>query len=275
MPPRSDEELIAELGVRRERSWSIYDQPNLIRAGSVLVFLVIWEIYGRRTDPLLLTYPTAVARAAWELVRTGELFRQAAISLGALALAFTLSVVVGVGLGLVMGRSRVAEAAFNPHINALYATPQVALAPLMMLWLGLGFIVKVAMIFLFAVFPILINTAAGVRNVSGGMVEVGRAYLASDRQLLCKVIAPAALPFIMAGIRLAISRALVGMIVGELFTAITGLGSMLVLFGNLFETARMFVVIMVLALLGVGLTQAALALERRLAQWKETERAVQ
>jgi NitT/TauT family transport system permease protein len=275
MPPRSDEELIAELGLRRERSWSIYDQPNLIRTASVLVFLGVWEIYGRRTDPLLLTYPTAVARAAWELVRTGELFIQAAISLGGLAVAFVLSVVVGVGLGLAMGRSRVAEAALNPHINALYATPQVALAPLMMLWFGLGFTVKVAMIFLFAVFPILINTAAGVRNVSGGMVEVGRAYLASDRQLLLKVIVPAALPFIMAGVRLAISRALVGMIVAELFTAITGLGSMLVLFGNLFETARMFVVILVLALLGVGLTQAALALERRLARWKETERAVQ
>ena len=275
MPQRSDDELIAELGLRREHSWSLYDHPNLIRAASVLTFLAIWEVYGRRTDPILLTYPTAVVRAAWELVRTGEIFKQAVVSLGGLAVGFGLAVVLGVGLGLTMGRSREAEAALDPHINALYATPQVALAPLMMLWFGLGLTVKVAMIFLFAVFPILINTAAGVRNVSGSMVEVGRAYLASNRQLLFKVIAPAALPFIMAGIRLAISRALVGMIVGELFTAITGLGAMLVLFGNLFETAKMFVVIIVLALLGAGLTQAALALERRLAKWKETERAVQ
>ncbi len=275
MPPRSDEELIAALGLRRERVWSLYHHPNLIRAASVLVFLGVWEVYGRRTDPILLTYPTAVVRVAWELVRSGEIFKQAVVSLGGLAVGFGLALVLGVGLGLAMGRSRVAEAALNPHINALYATPQVALAPLMMLWFGLGFTVKVAMIFLFAFFPILINTAAGVHNVSGGMVEVGRAYLASDRQLLFKVIAPAALPFIMAGVRLAISRALVGMIVGELFTAITGLGSMLVLYGNLFETAKMFVVIVVLALLGVGLTQAALALERRLAKWKETERAVQ
>ena len=275
-PPVRDENeaLIAELGLRRDRPWVLTDHPHLIRAASVLVFLAAWEVYGRRTDPILLTYPTAVVRAAFDLIRTGEIFRQALVSLGGLAVGFGASVVLGVGLGLAMGRSRAAEAALDPHINALYATPQVALAPLLMLWFGLGFAPKVVMIFLFAFFPILINTAAGVRNVGGGMVEVGRAYLASPRQLLCKVIAPAALPFIMAGIRLAVGRALVGMIVGELFTAITGLGAMLVLFGNLFETAKMFVVIMVLALLGWSLTQAVLVLERRLARWKETERAV-
>jgi len=275
MPPATDEQIIAELGLRRDRAWSLYEHPNLIRAISVVSFLALWEVYGRRIDPLLLTYPTAVARSAWELARSGKIFVQAGVSLAGLAVGFGLAVIVGIALGVLMGRSRVAEAALNPHVDALYATPQVALAPLMMLWFGLGFTVKVAMIFLFAVFPVLINTAAGVRNVSGGLVEVGRAYLASERQLLFKVTLPAALPFIMAGIRLAISRALVGMIVGELFTAITGLGSLLVLFGNLFETASMFVVIVVLALLGVSLTQAALALERRLAQWKETERAVQ
>jgi NitT/TauT family transport system permease protein len=273
--PDDQEQLIAALGIPRQRPWSIYHHPNLIRAASVLVFLIAWEIYGRRTDPLLLTYPIAIARSAFELVRSGELFRQALVSLGGLAVGFGASVVFGVGIGLAMGRSRVAEAALNPHINALYATPQVALAPLLMLWFGLGFTVKVMMIFLFAFFPILINTAAGVRNVSAGMVEIGRAYMASDRQLLWKVIAPAAVPYIMTGIRLAVGRALVGMIVGELFTAITGLGSMLVLFGNLFETAKMFVVILVLALLGWSLSQAALVLERRLARWKESERAVQ
>jgi NitT/TauT family transport system permease protein len=105
------------------------------------------------------------------------------------------------------------------------------------------------------------------------MVEVGRAYLASDRQILFKVLFPAALPFIAAGVRIAVGRAVVGMIVAELFTAITGLGAMLTLYGNLFETAKMFVVIVVLGLLGLGLIRAVQALEGRLAQWKETERA--
>jgi ABC-type nitrate/sulfonate/bicarbonate transport system permease component len=270
----TDEQIIAELGLRRERPWSIYDYPNLIRAASVLCFLSAWEIYGRRTDPLLLTYPTAVLSAALQLIGTGELPRQLMASLLTLGVGFVLSVVLGVGLGLIMGRSRIAEAALDPHMNALYATPQVALIPLFMMWFGLEFAVKVVIIFLFAFFPILINTASGVRNVSASTIEVGRAYMASERQILLKVVFPAALPFIMAGVRLAIGRAIVGMVVAELFTAITGLGAMLTLYGNLFETAKMFVVIIVFGLLGVALIRATQALENRMARWKETERAL-
>jgi ABC-type nitrate/sulfonate/bicarbonate transport system permease component len=271
----TDEQIIAELGLRRERPWSIYDYPNLIRAASVLGFLSAWEIYGRRTDPLLLTYPTAVLSAALQLVGTGELPRQLMASLLTLGVGFVLSVVLGVGFGLVMGRSRIAEAALDPHMNALYATPQVALIPLLMMWFGLGFTIKAVIIFLFAFFPILINTASGVRNVGASMVEVGRAYMASHRQVLLKIIFPAALPFIMAGVRIAVGRAIVGMVVAELFTAITGLGAMLTLYGNLFETAKMFVVIIVFGLLGVALIRATQALENRMGRWKETERAVQ
>jgi len=274
MTEAADEQLIDELGLRHERRWSVYDHPNLIRTASVIVFLILWEIYGRRTDPILFTYPTAIAVAFWKLLISGELAHQLLVSLSALASGFGASLVLGVILGLAMGRSRLAEAALQPHINALYATPQVALTPLLMMWLGLGFAVKVAVVFLFAFFPILINTASGAKNVSASMVEVGRAYLAPPRQILFKIVFPAALPFIMAGVRIAIGRGLVGMIVAELFTAITGLGAMLSLYGNIFETAKMFVVIIILALLGIGLIHASQALERKLATWKETERAV-
>ena len=271
-PP--DEEIIEQLGLRRERRWSIYDHPNLVRATSVTIFLLLWEYFGRRTDPLLFTYPTAIAEAFVKLIASGELIKQLAVSLSALTVGFIASLVFGVGLGVVLGMSRTAEAFFEPPVNALYATPQVALTPLLMMWLGLGFSVKVAVVFLFAFFPILINTASGAKNVSAAMVEVARAYLAPPRQILFKVICPAALPFIMAGVRIAIGRALVGMIVAELFTAITGLGAMLSLYGNIFETAKMFVVIVVLAGLGVSLVRLTQALERKLATWKETERAI-
>jgi NitT/TauT family transport system permease protein len=270
----SDEQLINELGLRRQHRWSFYDHPNLIRWISVAMFLTLWEIYGRRTDPILFTYPTAVMLAFWELLLSGELVRQMLVSLGALAAGFGLSLFLGVVLGLAMGRSRLAEAIFEPHVNALYATPQVALTPLLMMWLGLGFGVKVAVVFLFAFFPILINTASGAKNVSASMVEVGRAYLASRRQVLLKIVFPAALPFIMAGVRIAVGRGLVGMIVAELFTAITGLGAMLSLYGNIFETAKMFVVIITLAVLGISLIHLTQMLERKIALWKETERAV-
>ena len=274
MTSASDEQLINELGLRRRHRWSLYDHPNLIRAASILFFLVVWEIYGRETDPILFTYPTAVVEAFFKLLASGELPRQMAVSLGALAAGFGLSLILGVGLGLAMGRSRLAEAIFEPHVNALYATPQVALTPLFMMWFGLGFAVKVAVVFLFAFFPILINTASGAKNVSASIVEVGRAYQASRRQIMFKIVFPAALPFIMAGVRIAVGRGLVGMIVAELFTAITGLGAMLSLYGNIFETAKMFVVIIVLAGLGIGLIHATQMLERKMARWKESERAV-
>ena len=274
MTSASDEQLINELGLRRRHRWSLYDHPNLIRAASILFFLVVWEIYGRETDPILFTYPTAVVEAFFKLLASGELLRQVAVSLGALAAGFGLSLILGVGLGLAMGRSRLAEAIFEPHVNALYATPQVALTPLFMMWFGLGFAVKVAVVFLFAFFPILINTASGAKNVSASIVEVGRAYQASRRQIMFKIVFPAALPFIMAGVRIAVGRGLVGMIVAELFTAITGLGAMLSLYGNIFETAKMFVVIIVLAGLGIGLIHATQMLERKMARWKESERAV-
>ncbi|HEX9142667.1 MAG TPA: ABC transporter permease [Candidatus Binatia bacterium] len=274
MAQLTDEQLIDQLGLRRERRWSLYDHPNVIRAASVLIFLAGWEFYGRRTDPLLFTYPTAIAVAFWKLLWSGELIRQLLVSLSALAAGFALSVILGVALGLAMGRSRIAEALFEPHVNALYATPQVALTPLLMMWLGLGFAVKVAVVFLFAFFPVLINTASGAKNVSASMIEVGQAYLASRRQIMFKVVLPAALPFVMAGVRIAVGRAVVGMIIAELFTAITGLGAMLALYGNIFETAKMFVVIIVLAVLGVSLIHSAQMLERKMAQWKETERAL-
>jgi NitT/TauT family transport system permease protein len=270
----TDEQIIEELGLRRERRWSIYDYPNLIRLVSVTVFMLLWEYFGRKTDPILFTYPTAVAEAFVKLIASGELLKQLAVSLSALAVGFLVSLALGVALGLVLGMSRTVEAFCEPIINALYATPQVALTPLLMMWLGLGFSVKVAVVFLFTFFPILINTASGAKNVSAAMVEVARAYLAPPPQILFKVICPAALPFIMAGVRIAIGRALVGMIIAELFTAITGLGAMLSLYGNIFETAKMFVVIVVLAVLGVGLIRATQWLERRLATWKETERAI-
>jgi NitT/TauT family transport system permease protein len=274
MASQTDEQIVEELRLRQERGWSLNDHPNSVRAMSIAIFLAVWEFFGRRTDPILFTYPTAIGEAFWQLLVSGELIRQLAVSLGALIVGFAASLALGVILGLVMGRSRIAEAMLEPHINALYATPQVALTPLLMMWFGLGFTVKVAVIFLFAFFPILINTAIGAKNVSASLVEVARAYLAPSRQILFKIICPAALPFVMAGVRIGIGRALVGMIVAELFTAITGLGAMLSLYGNIFETAKMFVVIMILAFLGIGLIHATQALERRLATWKETERAV-
>jgi NitT/TauT family transport system permease protein len=172
-----------------------------------------------------------------------------------------------------MGRYRFLDQLLDMQISALYATPNVALIPLIILWFGLGMTSKVFIIFLSGFFPIVINTHAGVRNVGRGLVEVALAEAASQLQIFTKIVIPASMPFIATGIRLAMGRAVVAMVVAEMFTAVGGLGGAIINYGNAFATAKLFVVIIVLALLGVTLTESVRWIERRIAPWKETERA--
>src|SRR5258708_40280432 len=150
----TNEQIIEELGLRRERRWSIYDHPNLIRLASVTVFLLLWEFFGRKTDPILFTYPSAVAEAFVKLIVSGELIKQLAVSLSALAVGFIASLVLGVAFGLISGMSRTVEAFFAPLINALYAPPRVALTPLLMMWLALRSPVHTRGGFLLPFFPV-------------------------------------------------------------------------------------------------------------------------
>ena len=201
------------------------------------------------------------------------LFGATVQSLTALAIGFAVSIVSGIGIGLLMGRYRTVYYALDPFVIALYNTPSVAVIPLIQLWFGLGLQAKVVIVIMSAFFPIVINTFAGVRNTSRGSVDVVRAFGASERQVLTKVVLPGAVPFIMAGLRLAVGRAVIGVVVAEFFTAVTGLGGLIIVFSNSFATARLFVPVITLVVLGLVLTQAARALESRFATWKETERA--
>jgi NitT/TauT family transport system permease protein len=265
--------LIRGVPPPRRGGFRLGDHPNIIRATTVGIFLIAWEIYGRSLNPIFLTYPVAIVGAAAELISTGELLAAVLKSLQGLAIGFSLAIVLGITLGVLMGRYRTVYYALDPFVVALYATPGVALIPLIMLWFGLGLAAKVVIITEACFFPIVINTLAGVRNVSRANVDVARAYGASDRQVMRMVILPSALPFIMAGIRLAVGRGVIGMVVAEFFTALSGIGSLIIVFSNAFATAKLFVPVITLSLLGVSLTGLAQLLERRLAPWKESERA--
>jgi NitT/TauT family transport system permease protein len=154
------------------------------------------------------------------------------------------------------------------YINALYATPMVAVVPLIVLWFGFGIPAKVVIVFLFMIFPILINTQQGVKHVDGGLMEVARSFCSTESQLWRDLVLPSALPFIAAGLRLAIGRGLVGMVIAEFYTSIAGLGYMIVRYANAFETAKLFVPIVVLMAMGILLVQGARALELRIAPWQ-------
>lgn len=249
------------------------EHPNGVRTLSVAGFLVIWEYVGRQMDPIFMTYPTAVARVSVELIASGELLEAIALSLISFGIGLGISIVAGIAIGLLIGQFWVFEYTLDPYINAINAIPRVALVPLIILWFGLDFQGKIVIVVSIAIFPVIINTYAGVKDVRGALLEIGRAYAATERQVFFKIVLPAALPFIMAGIRLAVGLGLIGMIVAEFFTAIKGLGGLIILYSNSFATAKLFVPIVVVGLMGIGLTHAVLYLEHRLAPWRQSERA--
>ena len=246
--------------------------PNAIRTASVAVFFVIWEYYGRRMDPIFMAPPSAIFGAAVTLIQSGALEKAMVQTLWPFAVGMALTVVVGILLGIVMAQWRTFEYVLDPFINALYAIPRIALVPLIILWAGLEFAGKVTILVSVAIFPITVNTYAGIRDVRGSMLEIGRAYGATEWQIFWKIVLPAAVPFIMAGVRLAVGLAIIGIIVAEFFTAISGLGGMIVEYANVFATAKLFVPIIVIALIGVILTELVMWLERRMSRWRTLER---
>jgi NitT/TauT family transport system permease protein len=240
----------------------------IITACSVLVLLTVWEILGRDVNPVFGSYPSAIAEAAWQLARTGKLWVAMLDSLRPFLLGYALAILIGVPIGLLTGRFRTVEAAIGIYITAGYAMPLVALVPLLVLWFGLGFAVKVAIIFLMSVFPICINTWVGVTAVPKALIEVGKSFVAPDSVILRRIVLPATLPYIMAGIRLAVGRAVVAMVIAEFFTSISGLGAIIITSANNFDTATMFVPIVILMVMAIGLTYLIGAIERRVAPWQ-------
>jgi NitT/TauT family transport system permease protein len=269
-----EQQALAELDLVRQKPFRLVDHLGLVRWVSVFGAILLWEVFGRDVNPLFLSYPSAIARAAVQLVGAGQFTQQALNSLQVYFIGLAGALVVGIVLGLLMGRYRLAEYILDPFVYALDATPRVALIPILLLWFGLGAPAKIAVVFLSGVFPVLMNTFSGVRTVSSGLVEVGRAYGAGEGKIFTKIIMPASLPFIMAGVRLAVGRALIGIITAEMFAAVTGLGALLVRYSSALATDKFFVPVIFLALLGVILTRAVEYLEKRFAPWKETERAL-
>ena len=274
---RADGTLMADIAEPQKKSAAVSNNETaerrqtpswVITVASVAVVLIIWEIFGRQINPVFGSYPTAIAAAFWELLISGQLGAALYDSLRPFVLGYGLAIVVGIPVGLVVGRFRVAEAALGLYVTAGYAMPLVALVPLLILWLGLGFAVKVAVVFLMSLFPIIINTWLGVVAVPKTLIEVGKSFVAPDLVILRRIILPATLPYIMAGIRLAVGRAVVAMVIAEFFTTISGLGAVIINSANNFDTATMFVPIIILMVMAIGLNWLIGWVERRVAPWQ-------
>ncbi len=241
----------------------------IIRIVSLAVVLGAWEYVGRQINPVLFTYPTAVAIAAVKMIMSGELWRYLSQSLIVLSAGLGLSTFFGIALGLTMARFWVIDIALDTYITALYSVPTVALVPVLVLWIGFETSAKIVIVFFFTFFPLVINTYQGVKNVDARLIEVGRAFRCSEGQLWVNIILPATVPFIVAGLRLAIGRGLIGMVLADLYTAITGIGYLISRYASIYRTDAMFVPVVTLGVLGISLTSLLRFVERRVAPWTQ------
>jgi NitT/TauT family transport system permease protein len=245
-------------------------RPLLLGATSFLVLLVGWQLIVEwgLVDGFLVGSPTKVADSLSEQLSSGVLLQNLKISAIELAVGFAIATVLGVGLGILMGWYDTLNDAFDPFVWLGYASPLVALYPVFLLIFGLGTPTVIAIAVLLAVFPILINTRSGVHEVDPKLIQAARSFGATDRQLFRKVVLPASLPLVMAGLRLGIGRALVGVVVGEFFVGDKGLGYSIAYYAGLLRTTDMIAAVVVIGVLGVLLTQILSVLERRIDAWR-------
>lgn len=267
-PVRSVEEQrerARAMAVQRARQRRI--RTIVVRGISLAVGLAVWQVGGGLVDPVLFTTPSKVAVAAVDMVTSGELFQYLLPSLVVLAIGLAIACVTGIATGLLLARFWTLDVALDMYVTFLYSIPSVALVPLIVIIAGYETSAKVIVLFLFAFFPLVINTYQGVKNVDPKLLEVGRSFRCSEAQMWQHIILPAALPFIVTGLRLAVGRALIGMVLADLYTAISGIGYLIVRSASQYRVDRMFVPIVTLGILGVTLTSLVRLLERRVAPW--------
>jgi NitT/TauT family transport system permease protein len=250
----------------------LWERPAFYRYGFLLIILVVWELVAPFINPIFFTSPTAIAAAFYETTMNGELPYFLMQSLQVMLYGTGIAIAVGIPLGIAMARIRWLDWALDLPINALYATPLVAVVPLLVLWFGIYMKAKIIVVFLFAVFPILINTYQGVRECDKGMLEVAHSFRSSEWNVWRDVLLPFAVPYIVAGVRLAIGRGLIGMIIAEFYTTISGLGFMVTKYANVFAMDKTFVPVIVLMVLGVSLTTLLKWVGKRIAPWSAANR---
>ena len=244
-------------------------QNHLAGILSVTGGLLFWELVSRLlvSNALFLAAPSQIMVAIYQLALTGELWRHMAISAQEFAVGYVIASVIGIGFGFGMASSVRFKQAMQPWISGFYATPTIALAPLFILWLGIGIWSKVLVVIFLVLFPVTINTEAGLRTTSDRLIEMLRSFGASRAQIFFKVSLPSALPFILAGLKLGIGRGLIGVVVAELFGSRAGLGRLISQSADAFNMPDLFAGVIVLAVAGIAMTAGFGWMEKKLVPW--------
>jgi len=270
----AQDELLLDVRVAEASSlykFYLIQEKKILGAAAVIVFLTAWELCGNTLqliNPMFMSAPSLVFKAAYQMFASGEIFNDLYVSGIEFFWGYLLSVVVAIPFGIAIGWYKRFAYICDPFVNAMNATPRVALLPLVIIWLGIGIISKVGIIFLGALFPLLINTRDGVKTTPHNLLTAARSFGASDWQIFRSVVLPSTVPFILTGLRLAVGRALIGVMVGELYAATAGIGFMITVAGATFQTDKVFVGVLIFAISGMTLTAVIDRYERRFDKWR-------
>ena len=255
-------------GRERRHRWTFTG----IRVLSLALVLGAWQIYGLHTLEILFAPITAVVAAAVHLFRTQDLGGAIGYSLWTFAIGYAAGLVAGVAVGMLMAVYRNVDAAIGMYVYALYATPMVALVPLLSIWFGFGVPTQEVIIALFVLFPVLVTVYHGVRNIDPELLEIARSLCLNRRQLWRHVLLPGSLPFIAAGATQGVAMGLVGMFIAEIFTELSGIGNILETASQTYHTADALAALLVIMSLGVILRTGISVAQRRIAPWSNLPR---
>jgi NitT/TauT family transport system permease protein len=270
----STQELLLDIRVAEaSRLYKFYlnQEKKILGSAAVIVFLIVWELVGnvfQLINPMFMSAPSLIGKAAVQLFGSGEIFNDLYVSGIELFWGYALSAIVAVPFGIAIGWYKKFAYIFDPFVNAMNATPRVALLPLVIIWLGIGILSKIGIIFLGAVFPILINTRDGVKTTPANLLTAARSFGASEWMLFRSVVLPSTIPFILSGLRLGLGRAIVGVMVGELYAATAGIGFMITVAGATFQTDKVFVGVLIFALTGMLGMELLTRVEKRFDTWR-------
>ena len=268
------QEVLLDVRVADASRWyKLYlnQEKKILGTLSVGILLIIWELTGnvfQWINPMFMSSPSLIFKAAVEMFRSGEIYHDLYVSGIEFLGGYFLAAAVAIPFGILVGWYKRMSYVFDPFINAMNATPRVALLPLVIIWLGIGILSKVGIIFLGAVFSILINTRDGVKTTPLNLLNAARSFGASEWMVFKAVVVPSTIPFILTGLRLAVGRALVGVLVGELYAATAGIGFMITVAGATFQTDKVFVGVGIFALSGMIGMELLTKIERRFDRWR-------
>jgi NitT/TauT family transport system permease protein len=253
-----------------KRSFYKRHESLILGGGAIVLSLAIWQAFwsAGKISPLFFSGPSAIAARFWDSAVHGQLLSDLRYSGTNFAIGFVLAAIAGIVLGVLIGWYKKLEMIFGPFLNALYATPRVAMVPLIIIWFGIGMWSKVFVVFITAFFAILVNTIGGVRAIDHDLLRAARAYCASDWQIFTTLAVPGAVPFILTGLRQGVALGLIGVVVGEMFGGSQGIGFMVAYGGQTFATDTLFVGVIIIAFAGIVLTAAAEKLERHFSRWR-------